>query len=77
MQLLAAMIAQNETLQDLGTGSTKYPMKIINVRYTPGTNPTKAPAVLAAVAEVEQTLGEKGRVLLRKSGTERVCTCYG
>ena len=47
-------------------------MKMINVRYTPGTDPTKAPAVLAAVAEVEQTLGEKGRVLLRKSGTEPV-----
>ena len=72
LQVLAAMVAQNKTLQDLGTGFTKYPMKMINVRYTPGTYSTKAPAVLAAVAEVEQTLGEKGRVLLRKSGTEPV-----
>jgi len=28
--------------------------------------------VLAAVAEVEQSLADKGRVLLRKSGTEPV-----
>jgi phosphoglucosamine mutase len=42
------------------------------VRYTPGTDPTKASEVLDAVAEVEKTLGDKGRVLLRKSGTEPV-----
>jgi phosphoglucosamine mutase len=47
-------------------------MKMINVRYTPGTDPTTAPKVLSAVEEVEQNLGNKGRVLLRKSGTEPV-----
>lgn len=72
LQVLAAMVAQNRTLQDLGAGFTKYPMKMINVRYTPGTDPTTAPKVLAAIEEVEQNLGNKGRVLLRKSGTEPV-----
>ena len=72
LQVLAAMVAQNRTLQDLGAGFTKYPMKMINVRYTAGTDPTKAPEVLSAVAEVELALGDKGRVLLRKSGTEPV-----
>ena len=72
LQVLAAMVAQNRTLQDLGAGFTKYPMKMINVRYTPGTDPTQAPEVQDAVAQVEQALGEKGRVLLRKSGTEPV-----
>ncbi len=72
LQVLAAMVAQNRTLQDLGAGFTKYPMKMINVRYTAGTDPTQAPEVLAAVAEVEQSLADKGRVLLRKSGTEPV-----
>lgn len=72
LQVLAAMVAQNRTLKDLGAGFTKYPMKMINVRYTKGTDPTTAPEVLAAVAEVEQKLADKGRVLLRKSGTEPV-----
>lgn len=72
LQVLAAMVAQNRTLQDLGAGFTKYPMKMINVRYTAGTDPTKASEVLSAVAEVELALGDKGRVLLRKSGTEPV-----
>ncbi|MGS0727075.1 phosphoglucosamine mutase, partial [Shewanella sp. 0m-11] len=33
-------------------------------------DPLAADIVLAAKAEVEQKLGERGRVLLRKSGTE-------
>ena len=66
------MVAQNRTLQDLGAGFTKYPMKMINVRYPQGTDPTQAQAVIDIVAEVEAQLGDTGRVLLRKSGTEPV-----
>lgn len=72
LQVLAAMVAQNKTLQDLGAGFTKYPMKMINVRYPQGTDPTQAQAVIDCVAEVEEKLGNTGRVLLRKSGTEPV-----
>ncbi|MFC0116623.1 phosphoglucosamine mutase [Pseudoalteromonas xiamenensis] len=72
LQVLAAMVAQNKTLHDLREGFTKYPMKMINVRYPQGTDPTTHEAVLAAVANVEQKLAGKGRVLLRKSGTEPV-----
>ncbi|WP_404340589.1 phosphoglucosamine mutase [Pseudoalteromonas mariniglutinosa] len=72
LQVLAAMVAQNQTLQDLGEGFSKYPMKMINVRYAAGTDPTQAQEVIDIVASVEQQLGDKGRVLLRKSGTEPV-----
>ncbi|WP_462163749.1 phosphoglucosamine mutase [Pseudoalteromonas xiamenensis] len=72
LQVLAAMVAQNKTLHDLREGFAKYPMKMINVRYPQGTDPTTHEAVLAAVANVEQKLAGKGRVLLRKSGTEPV-----
>ncbi len=72
LQVLAAMVAQNKTLHDLGQGFTKYPMKMINVRYPQGTDPTQAEEVQNAVREVEALLGETGRVLLRKSGTEPV-----
>ncbi|MFC3032230.1 phosphoglucosamine mutase [Pseudoalteromonas fenneropenaei] len=72
LQVLAAMVAKNKTLQDLGAGFTKYPMKMINVRYKPGSDPTIASEVQQVVAEVEQKLAGKGRVLLRKSGTEPV-----
>jgi len=72
LQILAAMIAQNKTLEDLGKGFVKYPMNMINVRYPKGTDPTIHPEVMASVQEVEELLAGKGRVLLRKSGTEPV-----
>ncbi|MEO2266280.1 phosphoglucosamine mutase [Pseudoalteromonas sp. YIC-656] len=72
LQVLAAMVTTNKTLRDLGQGFVKYPMNMINVCYKAGTDPTVAPQVKAVVAEVEQLLAGKGRVLLRKSGTEPV-----
>ena len=66
------MVAQNKTLKDLGEGFSKYPMKMINVRYSTKDDPTEQAAVKAVVAEVETQLAGKGRVLLRKSGTEPV-----
>ena len=72
LQVLTAMVSQNKTLKDLGAGFQKYPMKMINVKYQAGTDPTQADEVKAAVKEVEAELDGKGRVLLRKSGTEPV-----
>ncbi len=72
LQVLAAMVAQNKTLKDLGEGFSKYPMKMINVRYSTKDDPTEQDVVKAVVAEVETQLAGKGRVLLRKSGTEPV-----
>ena len=43
---------------------------LLNVRVTDRAAACSAPAVLAAVAEEEQRLGESGRILLRPSGTE-------
>ena len=72
LQVLTAMVSQNKTLKDLGAGFQKYPMKMINVKYQAGTDPTQADEVKAAVKEVETELAGNGRVLLRKSGTEPV-----
>ncbi|KZN60601.1 phosphoglucosamine mutase [Pseudoalteromonas luteoviolacea CPMOR-2] len=72
LQVLAAMVAQNKTLKDLGAGFTKYPMNMINVRYAKGTDPVAHASVQSMVKQVEEELDGKGRVLLRKSGTEPV-----
>jgi phosphoglucosamine mutase len=58
------------SLHDLSQGMTLYPQVLENVRFEGDSNPLEASTVLDAVAEVESELGEKGRVLLRKSGTE-------
>ncbi|EAQ5804282.1 phosphoglucosamine mutase, partial [Salmonella enterica] len=44
---------------------------LVNVRYTAGSgDPLENEAVKTVTADVEATLGNRGRVLLRKSGTE-------
>ena len=49
---------------------TKYPQVMINVPVAGKVNLEEYPAVATAVAKVEGQLGERGRVLLRPSGTE-------
>ncbi len=48
-----------------------FPQILVNVRYTAGSgDPLEHESVKAVTAEVEAALGNRGRVLLRKSGTE-------
>jgi phosphoglucosamine mutase len=70
LQVLAAMINANMTLNELSRGMTKFPQTLINVRFNQGDAPLSAEAVKNSVLEAEAALGERGRVLLRKSGTE-------
>ncbi|MCW4151716.1 phosphoglucosamine mutase [Halomonas sp. 18H] len=72
VRVLAALYHQQTTLHAAKQGMRKFPQTLINVRYEAraGEDPLEAAAVQEAVAQVEQTLGDSGRVLLRKSGTE-------
>lgn len=71
LQVLTSMLRANMNLHDLSKGFEKYPQQLINVRYTPGAdNPIESAQVLDAKQTAEQALGDTGRVLLRKSGTE-------
>jgi phosphoglucosamine mutase len=70
LQVLTSMLRAGMSLYDLSRGMDKFPQNLINVRFKPGTKPLEEPSVKDAVKEAEQALGEKGRVLLRKSGTE-------
>jgi phosphoglucosamine mutase len=70
LQVLAAMLRANMSLHELARGMEKYPQTLINIRFNEGKDPLADKSVQIAVQEAEQNLGEKGRVLLRKSGTE-------
>ncbi len=70
LQVLASVVDSNMTLNELSQGMTLYPQVLENVRFSGDSNPLEAEVVKAAVVDVEAELGEKGRVLLRKSGTE-------
>ncbi len=71
LQVLTAMLHTEKSLKSLLSGMTKFPQKLVNVRYEPCVIDYCADQrVLDAVTEAEQALGDTGRVLLRKSGTE-------
>ncbi|WLT06678.1 phosphoglucosamine mutase [Gilliamella apis] len=70
LQVLAAMVRNNMSLADLCSGMTMLPQILINVRFSGKNDPLMNPEVKSAIAQAEQQLGNNGRVLIRKSGTE-------
>ncbi|TVP50566.1 MAG: phosphoglucosamine mutase [Halomonas sp.] len=72
LRVLTCLLQQGKTLHDAKQGMHKLPQTLINVRYTEqaGIDPLKTDKVESTVAQVEAELGQDGRVLLRKSGTE-------
>ncbi|ASK69860.1 phosphoglucosamine mutase [Shewanella bicestrii] len=72
LQVLKAILESGKRLADIKAGMTKLPQVLINVRLSSGS----ADSILAkdsvkqAVLTAEEVLGNQGRVLLRKSGTE-------
>ncbi|RLQ20614.1 phosphoglucosamine mutase [Seongchinamella sediminis] len=72
LQVLRAVRDSGKSLSELRAGMTKYPQTMINVKSCGRVDLSAYPEIDAAVAEVERQLGERGRVLLRPSGTEPV-----
>ncbi|WP_298038495.1 phosphoglucosamine mutase [uncultured Microbacterium sp.] len=70
LHLVAEMARQKKTLAELASVMTVYPQVLINVRGVDKDRVADDEGVQSAVASVEAELGETGRVLLRKSGTE-------
>ena len=70
LQVLAAMVRNNMSLADLCSGMTMLPQILINVRFSGKNDPLTNPEVKSAIEQAEQQLGNNGRVLIRKSGTE-------
>lgn len=70
LQVLKAMQNTQKSLNELSLSMSKYPQKLINVRYQVGQEPLNDEKVKSVVQDVEQQLADTGRVLMRKSGTE-------
>lgn len=70
LQVLAAMCSESMSLADIRSGLTKYPQVLINVKIGKENGSIEHAAIQQAVREVEKDLAGKGRVLLRRSGTE-------
>ncbi|UBX50088.1 phosphoglucosamine mutase [Providencia alcalifaciens] len=70
LQVLSAMVRNHMSLHDLCSGMKLLPQILVNVRFKGKHDPLQSDAVIAANEQVEKELAGKGRVLLRKSGTE-------
>ncbi|MBB5072066.1 phosphoglucosamine mutase [Saccharopolyspora gloriosae] len=72
LRLMGRMAATGETLASLATTMVRLPQVLVNVKVVDRSLAVAAPSVSEAVAAAEAELGEKGRVLLRPSGTEQL-----
>ena len=70
LQVLMALKRRDEGLAQSRQALRKCPQILVNVRFGGGANPVEHPAVKEACARVTTAMAGRGRVLLRKSGTE-------
>ncbi|WP_305829951.1 phosphoglucosamine mutase [Photobacterium leiognathi] len=70
LQVMASIVASNMSLKELCDGMMMFPQVLENVRFKGESDPLQSEAVIRATKLVEEKLGDNGRVLLRKSGTE-------
>jgi phosphoglucosamine mutase len=70
LQVLAAMCNQNQTLAEIRAGLVKFPQVLLNVKVTAKDTSIDKPRIQQAIKDAETELGKKGRILLRRSGTE-------
>ncbi len=70
LYLLRAMRDQKQSLAALTEGFRRYPQTLVNVRVREKRSFSELPAVQHLAREVEKKLGDRGRLLLRYSGTE-------
>jgi phosphoglucosamine mutase len=70
LYLLRAMRDQKKSLAALTAGFRRFPQTLVNVRVREKRSFEELPAVQHLAREVEKKLGDRGRLLLRYSGTE-------
>lgn len=71
LQVLLALKRTGQSLAESRQGVRKCPQVLVNVRFEGGNvDPVEHPAVKEACERVTAAMGGRGRVLLRKSGTE-------
>jgi len=72
LQVLAVMQRTGRKLSELTTGMEQFPQVLLNVHIREPVNPTDDPGIRDAIGDAESELGDRGRVVLRASGTEPV-----
>ena len=70
LKLVQVMLDRKKSLSELASPVTIYPQVLKNIKVKDKAAAQKDPEVVALVKQVEEELGDTGRILLRESGTE-------
>lgn len=73
LKLIEAMQAANKPLSELSRMMSSYPQTLINVDVHSKPDIDSVPEIVAAIKSVESELADRGRVLVRYSGTQPIC----
>ncbi len=72
LNVMAVMASSGKALADLASVVHRLPPVLVNVSVADRVRACESPAVRTAVAQAAAELGDRGRVLLRPSGTEQL-----
>jgi phosphoglucosamine mutase len=70
LQILALMARSGQRLSELNEGFERLPQVLVNIGVAEKRPLEELPSLQEAIADVEDELGDAGRVLIRYSGTE-------
>ena len=73
LRLIDILQRSRKPLSDLAKVMTVFPQKLINLDVREKPDLATIPEIRQAIARAESVLGEKGRVLVRYSGTQNKC----
>lgn len=73
LQVLSAMKKENKPLSELERVMKVFPQMLINIDVKKKPEIETVPEIMAAIKKAEEALGDKGRVLVRYSGTQNMC----
>ncbi|MBS4164658.1 Phosphoglucosamine mutase [Candidatus Protochlamydia amoebophila] len=73
LQVLRIMIETDSKLSDLASFVQRYPQTCLNIKVSSKPSLDSIERLKEVIAQVEEILGNSGRVLVRYSGTENTC----
>ncbi len=73
LQVLTAMKREGKPLSTLAKTMTVFPQVLINVDVKKRPDLSRVPEIARAIRGAEKALGNRGRVLVRYSGTQNMC----
>jgi phosphoglucosamine mutase len=70
LAVLALLVEKGKPLSTLRRAMARFPQVLVNLEVRSKPDVKTIPAIARAIVEAERALGERGRVLVRYSGTE-------